>query len=208
MLPVTYEVEVEGKKIVQHVVSRQGQLINKNWLKTFKVPLSNEDFRVDITTIPVIHPVVDSIFLSEAGEFSVAKICILSGSSVLIIFLGCVACCCCCRGYRDCACMTCTKLVTAVYTLCTSESCRLKRANRKLRKSNRQKRKTLEKNLREHELVNQALAALGVNVTDTFEQDVEHGNVDRLGQLGTDKVSSSMANVDKVMIMKAEDTSI
>ena len=95
-----------------------------------------------------------------------------------------------------------------MYTLCTSESCRLKRANRKLRKSNRQKRKTLEKNLKEHELVNQALAALGVNVADTFDQNVEDGNMDRLGQLGTDKVSASMANVDKVMIMKAGDTSI
>ena len=206
-LPVTYEIEVEGRKIVQHVISRQGQLINKNWLKDFKVPLSNEDFKIDITTVPVIHPVVDSILLSEAGELSVAKISILSGGSVLIIFLGCVACCCCCRGYRECACIACTKIFTAVYHICTSESYRLKRTNSKLRKSNRQKRKTLEKNIREHELVNQALAALGVNVADTFEQDVEDGNVDRLGQLRTDKVSS-MANVDKVMIMKAEDTSI
>ena len=55
--------------------------------------------------------------------------------------------------------------------------------------------------------MNQALAALGVNVAETFEQDVEDGNVDRLGQLWTDKVSS-MANVDKVMIVRAEDTSI
>ena len=170
--------------------------------------MSNEDFRIDITNIPVVHPVVDSIFFSEAGELSVAKISILSGSSVLVIFLACVACCCCCTGYRDCACITCTKLVTAVYTLFTSESCRLKRANRQLRKSNRRKRKALEKNLREHELVNEALAALGVNVADTFDQNVEDGNMDRLGQLGTDKVSSTMADVDKVMIMKEGDTSV
>ena len=69
----------------------------------------------------------------------------------------------------------------------------------------------MEKNLREHELVNQALAALGVNVADTFEQDVEGENVDRLGQVRTDKVSS-MANVDKVMIVgtegKLQDTSV
>ena len=32
--------------------------------------------------------------------------------------------------------------------------------------------------------------------------------MDRLGQLGTEKVSSSMAAVDKVMIMKEGDTSI
>ena len=104
--------------------------------------------------------------------------------------------------------MTCSKSVTAVYTLLTSESCRLERANRKLRRSNRQKRKVLEKNLKEHELVNRALAALGVNFDDSFDQNVEDGNMDRLGQLGTDKNSSTMADVDKVMIMKAGDTSV
>ena len=154
---------------------------------------------------------VDSILLSEAGELSVAKISILSGSSVLIIFLGCVACCCCCRDYQDCACIACTKIVTAVYHICTSESYRLKRTNSKLRKSNRQKRKTLEKNIREHELVNQALAALGVNVAETFEQDVEDGNVDRLGPVRNDNITS-LSNVDKVMLVGAEgklqDTSV
>ena len=104
--------------------------------------------------------------------------------------------------------MTCSKLVTAMYTLFTSESCRLRRANRKLRRSNRQQRKVLEKNLKEHELVNRALAALGVNVDDTFDQNVEDGNMDHLGHPGTDKVSTTMADEDKVMIMKAGDTSI
>ena len=59
--------------------------------------------------------------------------------------------------------------------------------------------------------MNQALAALGVNVAETFEQDVEDGNVDRLGQVRTDKVSS-LNNVDKVMLVGAEgklqDTSV
>ena len=210
-LPINYEIEVNGRKIVQHVISRQGQLINKNWLKEFEVPLSNDNFKLEISTIPVIHPVVDTILLSEAGELSVAKVSILSGGTLLIFFLGCVACCCCCRGYRECACTACTKIFTAVYHICTSESYRLKRANNKLRKSNKQKRKTLEKNIREHELVNQALAALGVNVAETFEQDVEDGNVDRLGPLRNDKVSS-LNNVDKVMIVGAEgklqDTSV
>ena len=209
--PLDYEIEVNGRKIVQHIIYRKGQLINNNWLKEFEVPLSNEDFKIDITKVPVIHPVVDSILLSEAGELSVAKVSILSGGTLLIFFLGCVACCCCCRGYRECVFTACTKIFTAVYHTCTSESYRLKKDNDKLRKSNKQKRKTLEKNIREFELVNQALAALGVNVAETFEQDVEDGNVDRLGQVRTDKVSS-MANVDKVMIVGAEgklqDTSV
>ena len=145
---------------------------------------------------------MDAIFLTEAGEMSIAKVSILSGSSVLVIFLACVGCCCC----RECACITCSKSVTAVYTIFTSESCRLKRANRKLRRSNRQKRKVLEKNLKEHELVDRALAALGINVADTFEQNIEDGTVDHLGHQGTEKASSS--TVDKVTIMKEGNKSI
>ena len=59
--------------------------------------------------------------------------------------------------------------------------------------------------------MNQALAALGVNVAETFEQDVEDGNVDRLGPLRNDNISS-LSNVDKVMLVGAEgklqDTSV
>ena len=168
--------------------------------------MSDEDFRIDITTIPVVHPVVDAIFLTEAGEMSIAKVSILSGSSVLVIFLACLAFCCCCKCYRECACMTCSKSVTAVYTIFTSESCRLKHANRKLRRSNRQKRKVLEKNLKEHALVDKALAALGVTVADTFDQNMEEGNVDHLRHQGTEKASSS--TVDKITIMKEGNTSI
>ena len=152
-----------------------------------KVPLSNEDFKIDITTVPVIHPVVDSILLSEAGELSVAKVSILSGGTLLIFFLGCVACCCCCRGYRECACTSCTKIFTAVYHKCTSEAYRLKKDNDKLRKNNKRKRRTLEKSIKQFELVNQALEALGVNVEETFgPDDVENGNVGRVGPLQND----------------------
>ena len=67
------------KYVVEFAVSRQGQLINRQWLKTYNVPLSNEDFGIDIATIPGAHPLVEAIFLTEAGEFSVAKVSILSG---------------------------------------------------------------------------------------------------------------------------------
>ena len=93
--------------MVQHVVSRQGQLIKRQWLKTYNVPLSNEDFGIDIATIPGAHPLVEAIFLTEAGEFSVAKVSILSGGSVLLIFLACLICVCCCKGCRECVCITC-----------------------------------------------------------------------------------------------------
>ena len=151
-MPLDYEIEVNGRKIGQHIISRKGQLINNNWLKEFEVPLSNENFKLDITEVPVIHPVVDTILLSKAGEISIAKVSILSGGTLLIFFLGCAACCCCCRGYRECACTVCTKIFSAAYHRCTSESYRLKKDNDKLRKNNKRKRRTLEKSIKEFEI--------------------------------------------------------
>ena len=41
-LPLDYEIEVNGRKLVQHIITRKGQLINNKWLEEFDVPLSNE----------------------------------------------------------------------------------------------------------------------------------------------------------------------
>ena len=50
------------------------------------------------------------------------------------------------------------------------------------------------------------MTALGVTVTDTFDQNMEEGNVDHLRHQGTEKSSSS--TVDKITIMKEGYTSI
>ena len=118
-----------------------------------------------------------------------------------------VICFCCCRSCRECVCITCSKSISAVYNVFTTESCRLRRANNKLRRDNRQKRKILEKNIKEHELIDRALAKLGINITDTFEQNLEEGNVDHLGHQQTEKASSSSA-VDTMAIVKEGETSI
>ena len=182
---------MNGRRILQHIITRKGQLINNKWLKEFEVPLSNANFKLDITEVPVIHPVVDKILLSEAGEISVAKVSILSGGTFLIFFLGCLACCCCCPCYRECACAACTKIFSATYNGCTTESYRLQKENDKLRKTNKRSRRTLEKSMKEFELVNRALEALGVNVEENFgAQDVENGNLDKVGPSQNDRVSS------------------
>ena len=53
--------------------------------------------------------------------------------------------------------------------------------------------------------IDKALAKLGINITDTFEQNIEDGNVDHLGHQGTEKASSSA--VDKVTMVKEGETS-
>lgn len=76
-----------------------------------------------------------------------------------------------------------------------------------MRRDNRQKRKILEKNIREHELIDKALAKLGIDITDTFEQDLEEGKVDHLRHQKTEKTSSSSA-VDTMVIVKEGETSL
>ena len=65
-----------------------------------------------------------------------------------------------------------------------------------VRKTNKRSRKTLEKSMEEFQLVNRALKALGVDVEEDFQeenfeaQDVEKGNMDRMGPSQGTKVSS------------------
>ena len=94
-----------------------------------------------------------------------------------------------------------------MYNVFTTESCRLRRGNNKLRRDNRQKRKILEKNIREHELIDKALAKLGIDITDTFEQDLEEGKVDHLRHQNTEQAPSSAA-VDTMAVVKEGETSL
>ena len=51
----------------QHITSRQGQLLNKQWLENYQIPVADEDFEISIDTIPEANPVVEAIFLDAAG---------------------------------------------------------------------------------------------------------------------------------------------
>ena len=136
------------------------------------------------------------ILYSEAGTISVTKVSMLTGGTVLLIFIGCLICFCCCPCFRQCACAACTKIFSSLYTGCTTESYRLQKENKRLRKTNKRSRQTLEKSMEEFQLVNRLLKALGVDVEESFQeenfgaQDVEKGNVDRMGPSQGDKVSS------------------
>ena len=101
--------------------------------------------------------------------------------------------------------MVCSKSISAIYHAFTTKSCRLRRANEKLRRDNRQKRKILEKNIREHELIDKALAKLGIDITNTCEQDLEEGKVDHLRNQNTEQASSSSA-VNTGAMMKEKET--
>ena len=103
--------------------------------------------------------------------------------------------------------MVCSKSISAMYHAFTTKFCRLRRFNEKLRRDNRQKRKILEKNIREHELIDKALAKLGVDFTNTCEQDLEGGPVDHLRHQKSEKSSSSAA-VDTMAIVKEGETSL
>ena len=90
-----------------------------------------------------------------------------------------------------------------MYQVFTTKSCRLRRANEKLRRDNRQKRKILEKNLREHDLIDKALAKLGKDITNTCEQDLE-GQVDQLRHQNAEQASFSSAVNTRAMMKEGE----
>ena len=205
-LPDGYIVEYKEQKMEQHITSRQGQLLNKQWLENYQTPVADEDFEISIDTMTEVHPVVEAIFLDAVGEFSVAKISILSGGTILLFFLSCLACFCCCRGCRECVYLVCSKSCSALYQVFTTKSCRLRRDNDRLRRDNRQKRKILEKNLREHELIDKALAKLEMNIANTCNQDLEGGKMDQLRHQKAEQASSSFLDARAGTMIKEGET--
>ena len=205
-LPDGYTVEYKGQKMEHHITTRQGQLLNNQWLENYQTPVADEDFEIDVDTRTEFHPVVEAIFLDAVGEFSVAKISILSGGTILLLFLSFVVCFCCCRGCRECVYLVCSKSCSALYHVFTTKACRLRRDNDRLRRNNRQKRKILERNLREHELIDQALSKLEMNIASTCNQDLEGGRTDQLRHQKAEQASSSFLDANAGTVIKEGET--
>ena len=179
-LPEEYKIEYEGQEISHHITTRQGQLLNIKWMKDIDIPVEEENFELEITKEDEYHPVVDTIFLDSVGKFSVAKISIFSGGTCLLLLLAFMLCFCCCENCRNCVISMSSKLCAACYHFCTTETCRLTRENKRLRKENKQKRRILERNLQEHRLIDEALSnlELGLKQGDR-SMDNERMNQDR-----------------------------
>ena len=179
-LPVEYTIEYEGQKISHHITTRQGQLLNIKWMKDYDIPVDEEDFEVEINRKNEYHPIVETIFLDSVGEFSVARITIFSGGTCFLLLLAFILCFCCCENCRNCVISMSSKLCAACYHFCTTETCRLTRENKRLRKENKQKRRILERNLQEHRLIDEALSnlELGLKQGDR-SMDNERMNQDR-----------------------------
>ena len=162
---------------------------------------------MDIDIKDEYHPVVEAIFLDSVGEFSVAKVTVFSGGTCLLLFLAFTLCFCCCGGCRNCVISVCSRSCAALYHICTTKACRLKRENEKLRKDNKQKRKTLERNLKEHELIDQALSRLEMSMTKgTCNQDLEGGRTDQPGFQRAEQASSSFLDAKAGAVMKDGET--
>ena len=95
---------------------------------------------------------------------------------------------------------------SALYHVFTTKACRLRRDNDKLRRNNRQKRKILERNLREHELIDQALSKLEMNIASTCNQDLEGGKPDQSRHQRAEQSSSSFLDANAGTVMKEGET--
>ena len=76
-----------------------------------------------------------------------------------------------------------------------------------MRKDNKQKRKTLERNLKEHELIDQALSKLELSLKKgTCNKDLEDGRTDQPGFQRAEQSSSSFLHAKAGVVVKDEET--
>ena len=133
VLPLEYEVQLNGKRLVHHIMVRRGQMLNNEWLDQFDFPRPQENFKVGVNHVHAIHPVLDEFLFTEAGNISVASVSLVSGGTVLLVVVGCLICCCCCPSFRQCSFAACTRISSSIYNGCTTEAYRLQKENRRLR---------------------------------------------------------------------------
>ena len=206
-LPVEYNIKYKGQEISHHIVTRQGQLLNIKWMENYEEPVDEENFELEITRENEYHPVVNTIFLNSVGEFSIAKVSIFSGGTCLLLLLAFILCFCCCESCRNCVISICSKSCAACYHICTTETCRIKRENKKLRKENKQKRRILERNLQEHRLIDQALSNLELGLKQgTCDRNMGDERMDQDSFQNVDQSSSAHRHTKAGMVVPDKET--
>ena len=153
-----YAVLYSGKTLQKMKIIRENQKIG---LEKYRSIIPDGTLENSEEQVVFLHPEFDQWIFNESGNIRIASVTILSTSTLFIS-----ACCCglicflcpCCQ--QSCI-NICSKLCTGIYTLCTSNTYRLRKQNKALRKDNAKSRECLEANMREFRLVEAALQAMG-----------------------------------------------
>ena len=201
-LPEDYVIEYGNRKLAEHKIVKHGQeKVLQTWLGSYSFDnVHNEKKPEYDTVVSLVHPALDDFLFTESGNIDIGNASIITGSTVLLGLCCTTICCCLCKPYRQCVVGLCTMIGGILYKGFTTKAYREKKKeeeqtkrldqeNQKLRADNERSRLTLEKSVRENNLVNEALQMLGVDIEDTNHLD-DVSEVDQRPKQGedTDKV--------------------
>ena len=178
-LPPDYDVEYDKRRLAEHTIVRQGQeKVLQTWMGGYSFDnIPHEGDPDSDAVISLIHPSLDDFLFEESGNINIANASLVTGSTVLLGLCCSTLCCCFCQPCRQCTVSLCTTLGTVIYKGCTTKKYRerkeeeeqtkkIDKENQELREDNEKSRITLEKSVRDNEIVNKALEILGMDIGD------------------------------------------
>ena len=162
-----FQLEYLGQKLSKEHTTAHTNMVQSTWQNEYSFDnLPKSILEEDDQVQSVVHPVLDAILLTPAGQVSVEKISILSFSTVLFISVCCGACLYKSQRYRNCLWEAIKKFGAKLYNCFTSKTYRAKKENKLLKKGVEQAKNKIRENIHDLNLLTSLEKNL-VNVSQT-----------------------------------------
>ena len=111
-LPSDYVVKYNGRRLVDHKVVKRGQQLGNTWMSSYNfmnIPVKSVE--EDDSLVSAIHPLIDDIIFTPAGDISIGSASLLTGGTLLLGLCCCSVCCLLCPACRQCILSGCSTIL-------------------------------------------------------------------------------------------------
>ena len=130
-----FSIEYQGQVLSEKHITAHVDLIASTWMDEYQFDnLPRSILQDDDTSQFILHPILDTLLISPAGNISIEKVSLLTAGTLVFFLLCCSACLYKYKGLRDCLYKTIRLMGTKIYECFTTKSHRTKKENKILRK--------------------------------------------------------------------------
>ena len=159
-----FKLEYNNQILTRQQLLSKSQSLASSWMNDFQFDnLPSTHLDQSVPDQVVFHPLLDSIILNPAGTYNVTNVSLISGSSLFLILLCCLACCYKFPAYRESSWNFVQKMGTNLYNCVTTKRCRTIRENKALKKEVDKKRSQIVQNLNDIELFQRQINIQGTH---------------------------------------------
>ena len=153
-LSTDFTLEYKGHVISEEHTIGHVNLVASSWLQEYTFDnLPRSILQEDDQSQSVLHPILDALIISPAGQVSVEKVSILTCGTLVFLLLCCPGCLYKHKKFRDCLWNSLTLIGSKIYTCVTTEKHRTEKENDILRKGLAEQKAKIRENINDLNLM-------------------------------------------------------